>query len=113
MAQQTATADPSGDKASLGETGKSITLKTSAYLPSMTTPVPPGGFIEGWYWATFERLTEANLYEDGALVVLTFQDAVSDRRHKVTGRFTIREVNLPGVTDLDWKTKERTIEERE
>jgi hypothetical protein len=97
--------NPNGVNMSLGNTGKSVLLKTSAFLPSLTAPVPPGGFIEGWFWATFEGITEANLYEDRALVVLTFRDAVSGKEHRLTQTFKTRGVNLPGVTDTDWIPK--------
>jgi hypothetical protein len=70
-----------------------VLFKKAKFMPDQTqTPLPPGGSVDGWIWATFNGLKNEDL--DHSTVILTFHDTVSN------SAFTIKEPYAPtgGIT---------------
>jgi len=96
------TPDQNGVNVNIGDTGKAIRLSPDSFFPVFTQPIPPGGFINGWFWGAFENLAQEELYRGGTSAILVFKDAVSQKEHIFRTDFREQGTNWPGVTDTDW-----------
>lgn len=77
-----------------------VTLPVAKYLPiKMLEPLPVGGTVEGWIQAILPTLTQEDLYNKKAVVVIEFKDVITGKLHSFKEPIGERGVHAPWLVN--------------